>query len=67
MAIPPPRSSPAVPHQVSVLLQPDLVCVKFPSVLLIIVNYKLVVVPEASLSGEKEANEMCGEEWWREA
>lgn len=59
-----PRLSPAVPHQVSVLLQPDLVYVKFPSVLLIIVNYKLVVMPEAPQSSEKEANEMCGEEWW---
>lgn len=49
------------------MLQPDLVCVKFPSVLLIILNYMLVVMPEAPQSREKEANELRGEEWWREA
>lgn len=47
MATPPPPFSLAVPYRVSVLLQPDLVCVKFPSVLLIIGNYKMVVMPEA--------------------
>lgn len=59
--------SPAVPHQVSVLLQLLLARVKFSPVLLVIVNYKMVVTPEAAQSGEKEANEMCGKEWWREA
>ncbi len=50
-------SPPAVPHQVSVLLQPDLVYVKFPSVLLIIVNYKLVVTPEAPQSRGKRGQQ----------
>lgn len=59
MAIFPPLfSSPAVPHQVSLLLQLHLACAKSSSVPLVIVNYKMVVMPEAPQSREKEASEM---------
>lgn len=51
-------SSPAVPHQVSLLLQLHLACAKSSSVPLVIVNYKMVVMPEAPQSKEKEASEM---------
>lgn len=55
---PPLFSSPAVPHQVSLLLQLHLACAKSSSVPLVIVNYKMVVMPEAPQSKEKEASEM---------
>jgi len=44
-----------------------IVCVICSAVLLSIVRYKMVVMPEAPQSKGKEANKMCREEWWREA